>query len=48
MSNKRRDKKGRILRNGESQRVDGLYVFNYKDSTGKRRGTSDEVLCWNF
>ena len=37
MSNKRRDNKGRILRNGESQRVDGLYVFTYKDSTGKRK-----------
>ena len=37
MSNKRRDSKGRILRNGESQRKDGRYVFNYKDIDGKNR-----------
>lgn len=28
---KRRDKKGRILRNGESQRADGRYAFVYTD-----------------
>ena len=34
---KRRDKKGRILRNGESQRADGRYVYVYTDSRGKQR-----------
>ena len=32
---KRRDKKGRILRNGESQRADGRYAFVYTDCYGK-------------
>lgn len=31
---KRRDKKGRILRNGESQRADGRYVYSYTDLNG--------------
>ena len=34
---KRGDKKGRILRNGESQRADGRYVYVYTDSRGKQR-----------
>lgn len=37
MSEKRRDRKNRILRNGESQRKDGRYVFKYIDSTGKQQ-----------
>lgn len=32
---KRRDSKGRILNNGESQRKDGRYVFKYTDALGK-------------
>ena len=35
MSEKRRDNKNRILRNGESQRKDGRYAFKYIDATGK-------------
>ena len=35
MSEKRRDRKNRILRSGESQRRDGRYVFKYMDKTGK-------------
>ena len=35
MSEKRRDNKNRILRNGESQRKDGRYAFKYIDTTGK-------------
>ncbi len=31
MSEKRRDSKGRILRNGECQRKDGLYQYDYVD-----------------
>lgn len=34
---KRRDKKGRVLRSGESQRSDGRYMYRYVDSFGKRR-----------
>lgn len=37
MSEKRRDNKNRILRNGESQRKDGRYAFKYIDSTGKQQ-----------
>ena len=31
MSEKRRDNRGRILRNGESQRQDGRYAYKYND-----------------
>ena len=34
MSEKRRDKKKRILRNGESQRKDGRYAYKYYDNAG--------------
>lgn len=36
MSAKRKDKKGRILRTGESQRKDLTYQYRYTDSKGKR------------
>lgn len=36
MSEKRKDSKGRVLRNGESQRTDGKYQFRYTDSSGQR------------
>ena len=35
VSEKRRDSKKRILRNGESQRKDGRYAYKYIDATGK-------------
>lgn len=37
MSEKRRDSRGRILRNGESQRSDGRYMFKYTDSFGQTK-----------
>lgn len=37
MSQKRKDNKGRVLRNGEVQRPDGKYMFRYTDLDGKRR-----------
>ena len=37
MSVKRRDNKNRILRNGESQRSDGRYVYVYVDGNGKQK-----------
>lgn len=37
MAEKRKDNKGRILREGESQRSDGMYMFRYTDLNGKRQ-----------
>lgn len=37
VSIKRKDNKGRILKDGESQRPDGTYRYRYTDATGKRR-----------
>lgn len=37
MAEKRRDKRGRVLRTGESQRPDGRYVYKYIDSDGKQK-----------
>ena len=37
MSEKRRDKKGRILRNGEHQRGDGRYQYSYIGLDGKQK-----------
>ena len=37
MSEKRRDSRGRILRNGEIQMVDGKYRYKYKDLFGETR-----------
>ena len=37
MSEKRRDSRNRILRNGESQRSDGRYMFKYVDGYGEVR-----------
>lgn len=37
MSEKRRDNKNRNLRNGESQRKDGRYVYTYVDGNGQKK-----------
>lgn len=37
MSEKRRDTRGRVLRDGETQRPDGKYEFKYVDAKGVRR-----------
>ncbi|MBS5433096.1 MAG: site-specific integrase [Firmicutes bacterium] len=37
MSEKRKDSKGRVLRNGEAQRADGKYMFRYSDMNGERQ-----------
>jgi len=34
---RRKDNKGRVLEKGESQRKDGLYVFQYMDTASKKR-----------
>ena len=44
MSEKRRDKKGRVLWNGESQRKDGKYEYKYTDVTGRRHS----VYSWTL
>lgn len=44
MTEKRRDNKGRILHNGESQRPDGKYMFRYVDGTGTRK----TVYSWKL
>lgn len=44
MSEKRRDNKGRVLRNGEVQRSDGKYMFRYIDLNGERK----TVYSWRL
>ena len=44
MSEKRRDSKGRILRDGEVQRADGRYMFRYIDADGSRQA----VYSWRL
>ena len=44
MSEKRRDKRNRILRIGETQRADGRYRFTYLDSNGIKR----DVYSWRL
>lgn len=41
---KRRDSRGRILRNGEMQRPDGKYMFRYTDHKGQRH----TVYSWKL
>ena len=41
---KRKDNKGRVLKDGESQREDGRYEFKYTDKKGKRRS----VYSWRL
>lgn len=44
MPEKRRDHKGRLLRNGEVQRSDGKYMFRYIDRNGSRQ----TVYSWKL
>ena len=44
MSGKRRDKKGRILRQGELQRSDGKYEYRYLDAKGEKHS----VYSWKL
>ena len=37
MSEKRKDKQGRILKTGESQRENGTYMYRFNDASGVRR-----------
>lgn len=44
MSEKRRDKRNRILHNGETQRADGRYRFTYLDTDGNKK----DVYSWRL
>lgn len=44
MAKKRKDKKGRVLRTGESQRKDSVYQYRFTDARGKRRTIYDSTL----
>ena len=44
MTNLRKDSKGRALKNGESQRKDGRYLYKYTDSLGKIRS----IYSWKL
>lgn len=44
MPEKRRDNKGRLLRNGEVQRADGMYMFRYNDVNGNRKA----IYSWKL
>lgn len=44
MAEKRKDKRGRVLRTGESQRSDGRYSYRYTDISGERR----TVYSWKL
>ena len=44
MSEKRKDSRGRVLRNGETQRSDGMYMYRYNDAGGVRR----TVYSWRL
>lgn len=44
MPDKRKDSKGRTLRNGETQQPDGRYTFRYVDENGERR----TVYSWKL
>lgn len=44
MTDKKRDNRGRILRQGERQREDGRYEYRYKDITGHTRS----VYSWKL
>ena len=37
MNEKRRDNKGRVLKNGESQRKNGRYLYKYVDAFGETK-----------
>ena len=40
----KRDKKGRVLRQGERQRKDGRYEYRYKDAHGETRS----IYSWRL
>lgn len=42
---RRKDSKGRILRNGEQQRADGRYMYTYIDPVTKEK---KYVFSWKF
>ena len=41
---RRKDSKGRVLKNGESQRKDGSYMYRYTDTSGNRKSAYAPIL----
>ena len=41
---RRKDNKGRVLKDGESQRKEGLYQYRWQTKTGKRKYIYDNTL----
>lgn len=48
MSAKRKDNKGRKLRNGETQQPDGRYQYRYIDENGERKQDAIKELNGKF
>ena len=44
MVERRKDKKGRVLKEGETQRKDGTYDFRWRTSDGKRHSVYAKTL----
>ncbi len=44
MAEKRKDNKGRVLKDGESQRADGRYMYQFMDAYGRRK----TVYSWRL
>ena len=44
MVERRKDKKGRVLKEGETQRKDGTYDFRWRTSDGKRHSVYARTL----
>lgn len=44
MVERRKDKKGRVLKEGESQRIDGTYDYRWRTSDGKRHSVYAKTL----
>ena len=44
MVERRKDKKGRVLKEGETQRKDGSYDFRWRTSDGKRHSVYAKTL----
>ena len=44
MAERRKDRKGRVLKEGESQRKDGSYDFRWRTSDGKRHSVYARTL----
>ena len=44
MAERRKDNKGRVLKEGESQRKNGMYDYRWRTSNGKRHSVYAKTL----